>query len=101
MRFARLPGASGWRPAAARWPAAWVSVAASMSSPATRARALLTPTGVFALLVPVALILIVWFGRGTIPLPGDWRWISHGGPGTGHFFFEPPNDRFSVVRLAI
>src|SRR3954454_1179477 len=72
-----------------------------MSPLAARVRALITPAGVFAALVPIALILIVWFGRDTIPLLDEWTWISDRRPWTWHVFFEPHNDHLSVVPLAI
>src|SRR4051812_31379329 len=72
-----------------------------MSSAAPRARALITPTGVFVALVPVALILIVWFGRDTLPLLDEWTWITERRPWTWHVFFEPHNDHLSVVPMLV
>lgn len=72
-----------------------------MSTATARARALITPTGVFVALVPIALGLIVYFGRDTTFWFDDWTWVEDRRPWDLHTFVYPHNDHLSIVPIAI
>ena len=72
-----------------------------MSSATARARSLITPTGVFVALIPIALALIIYFGRDTTFWFDDWTWIEDRRPWTWAVFTHPHNDHLSIVPIAI
>ncbi|MDX6664773.1 MAG: hypothetical protein QOG68_979, partial [Solirubrobacteraceae bacterium] len=72
-----------------------------MSSPVARARALITPTGVFVALVPIAAAVILYYGRGTTFFVDDWQWIAGRRDWTLATFLHPHNQHLSLIPIAI